>query len=77
MICDKVFECTEHSADRNSSHWTRTWRVPSSNPGADQTDWDSYRGFPRTSMQMVCWIYITTLYLTIIHKIHKSQILRQ
>ena len=27
-VCDKVFECTEHSADRNLSHWTPIRRVP-------------------------------------------------
>ena len=33
------------------------------------------RGFPQSSRQMLCYIYITTIHLTIIHKIHKSQIL--
>ena len=28
-------------------------------------------------MCILVWIYFTTIYLTIIHKIHKSQILRQ
>ena len=48
-VCDKVFECTEHSADRNSSHWTRIRRVSSSNPGADKTDSGSFRSFPQSS----------------------------
>ena len=75
-ICDKVFECSEHSADRNSSYRIQVRRVPSSNPGANQTDWGSFRGFPQSSRQMLCYIYITMVHLTIIHKIHKSQILR-
>ena len=39
----------------------------------------SFRGFPQSSRQMLCWIYMATIYLnnTGIHKIHKSQILRQ
>ena len=65
----KLFECTEHSADRNSSHWARARRVPSSNPGAEQTDWDSFRGFPQSSRQMMSCMYITTIHL----KIHNSQ----
>ena len=44
----KVFESTEHSANRNSSHWTRIRRVPSSNPGSEQTDWGSFRGFSQS-----------------------------
>ena len=71
------FECIEHIVNRNSSHWTHIRRVPSSNPNADQTDWGSFRGFPQSSRQMLCWIYITTIHLTIILKIHKSQILRK
>ena len=66
------FECTEYIADRNSSNCTRIRRISSSNPGDNQTDWGSFRGFPQSSKQMLCWINITT-----IHKIYKSQILRQ
>ena len=76
MICDKVFEFTEYSTDRNSTHRTQIRRVPSSNPGAVQTDWGSFRGFPQSLRQMLCLIYISTIYLIIIHKMHKSQILR-
>ena len=57
-VCDKVFECPEHNADRNSSHWTRIRRVQNSNPGADQSDWGSFRGFPQSSRQVLCWISI-------------------
>ena len=73
----KFFVCTEHSADRNSSHWARIQRVQGSNPGAEQTDWGCFRGFPQLSRQMLCCIYITTIHINIIHKIHKLQILRQ
>ena len=30
--------------------------VPSSNPGADQTDFGCFRGFHQSSRQMLCWI---------------------
>ena len=78
-VCDKVFQCTEYSADRNSLHWTRIRRVPSSNPSSDQTDWVYFRGFLQSSRQMLCWICIIMIHLIIsgIHEIHKSQILRQ
>ena len=53
-------------------------RVLNSNPGADQTDWGSFRCSPQPTREMLGWIHITTVHLTIIHiKIHKSQILRQ
>ena len=68
-----LFGCTEHSADRNSSRSTRIRRVESSNFDSDQSDWDYFRGFPLPSRQMLCWISITMIHLTIIHKIHKSQ----
>ena len=30
-----------------------------------------FRGLPQSSRQMLCWIFITTIHLTIIHHIHK------
>ena len=53
-------------------HEIRIREVPVSNPGADQPDWGFFRGFPQSSRQMLCWIFITTIHLTIIHKIHVS-----
>ena len=76
-VFDKVLNAHSNSADRNSLTWTRIRRVPSSYPSADQTDWVSFRGYPQSFRQMVCWIYITTINLTMIHKIHKLQILTQ
>ena len=31
-----------------------------------------FRGFPQSSRQMLCWIFITTIHLAIIHQIHIS-----
>ena len=59
------------STERGGSvvkHETRIREVPGSNPGADQPDWQ----FPQSSRQMLGWIFITTIYLTIIHPIHIS-----
>ena len=50
------------------THETRIREVPGSNPGADQPDC----GFPQSTRQMLGWIFITTIHLTIIHKIDKS-----
>ena len=38
---------------------------PFSNPGSDQTDWGSFRGFPQSSRKILCWIYIITIHLTV------------
>ena len=51
------------------THETRIREVPGSNPGADQPDWGFFRGFPQSSSQMLGWIFITTIHLTIIHQI--------
>ena len=51
------FPSTEHSVDRNSSHWARIRSVESSNPGADQSDWGSFRGFPQSLRKMLRWNY--------------------
>ena len=67
-----VFVCTEYSADQNSSHWTRIRRALNSNPGAGQNNWGSFHGFPELSRQMLCYIFIATIHLTIIHKILKG-----
>ena len=57
------------STERSGSvvtHETRIREVPGSNSGADQPD----GGFPQSSRQMLGWIFITTIHLTIIHQIH-------
>ena len=51
-------------------HETRIREIPGSNPGADQPDWGFFRGFPQSSRQILGWIFITTINLTIIHEIH-------
>ena len=51
------------------THETRIREVPGSNPGADQPDW-FFRGFPQSSRQILGWIFITTIHLTIIYQIH-------
>ena len=50
------------------AHETRIREVPGSNPGADQP----HCGFPQSSMQILGWIFITTIHLIIIHHIHIS-----
>ena len=52
-------------------HETHIWEVPSSNPSTDQPD-GFFCGFPQLSRQMLGWIFITTVHLTIIHQIHIS-----
>ena len=59
--------CTERGGSV-VTHETRIREVPGSNPGADQPDC----GFPRSTRQMLGWIFITTIHLTIIHQIHIS-----
>ena len=54
------------------THWVHIRKIPSSNPGADEADWGSLRGFPQTPTQMLSWIFITTMHLTIIHQIYES-----
>ena len=46
------------------THETHIREVPGSNPGADQLRF--FRGFPQSSRQMLGWIFITTIHLTII-----------
>ena len=63
----------ERSTERGGSvvtHETRIRKVPGSNPGADQPDWGFFRGFPQPSRQMLGWVSVTTIHLTIIHQIH-------
>ena len=52
------------------THETRIREVPGSNPRF-------FRGFTQSSRQMLGWIFITTIHLSIIHNIHKSQIFTQ
>ena len=54
-VFDKEFERTEHSTDRNSSHWIRIRRVQSSNPGSHETDWGFFV-ISLSSRQTLCWI---------------------
>ena len=54
------------------THETHIQEVPGSNPGADQPNWVFFRGFPQSSRQMLGWIFITTIHLTIIHQTHIS-----
>ena len=52
------------------THETRIRKVPDSNPGAGQPDWGFVRGFPQSSSQILGWIFITAIHLTIIQQIH-------
>ena len=58
--------CTERGGSV-VTHETRVREVPGSNPGG-------FRGFPQSSRQMLGWIFITTIHLTIIHQIHYHKI---
>ena len=68
VIAEATRNAGNYSADRNSSLWNRVRSVLISNPSAHQTHWDSFRGLPQSSRQMLCWIYIITIHLTIIHR---------
>ena len=56
------------------THETRIREIPGSNPGADQPDWGFFRSFPQSTRQMLGWIFLTTIHLTIIYQIHKIKI---
>ena len=57
------------------THETRIREVPGSSSGADQPDWGFFVVFPQSPRQMLGWIFITTIHLTIIHQIHISYII--
>ena len=49
---------------------TRIREIPGSNLGADQPDWGFFPGFPQSVKQMLGWILIAMIHLTIIHQTH-------
>ena len=59
MIC--------RSGNTVDSHGIR--EAPGSNPGSDQSDW-VFRRFPQSSRQILGWIFITMIHLTINYQIH-------
>ena len=67
------FSNAQSTAPIEIHHAALVFGVPRSNFGSQRTHWGSFHGIPQSSMQMLCWFYITTIHLTIIHKIHESQ----
>ena len=70
-----IYRTKIYDTERGGSvvtHETRIREVPGSNAGANQPDWVFFRGFPQSSRQILGWIFITTIHLTIIHQIHLS-----